>query len=169
MNIAKTNIKDFSVRLATKEDSKTIFHYLQQLAIHEKELEQVTSTVEVIEEYIFEKQFAQVLIGDYKGQPVGFALFNRSFSSYHCRPGISLIDLFVEDEMRGKGFGKAILSCLADIAVQEGCPRLEWWVHEWNEETINHYRNWGANMVPEIRVYRMDGETLPTFAKQYKK
>lgn len=164
----ETNIDGFCIRFAQKKDAGIVLQYIRDLASYENELDEVTCTPELLEKYMFDQGGAEALIGEYNGVSVGFAFFHKSFSTFLGKPGIALVDLYIEPNVRGNGFGKAMLSCLADIAEERECSRLEWWVHDWNEPTIKHYINWGAKMVKDIRIYRMDGKTLSSFASQYR-
>ncbi|WP_312093723.1 GNAT family N-acetyltransferase [Aminipila sp.] len=163
----KTNLPDFTIRFAEKKDAPLIVKYIKDLASYENELEDVFVTSELLEKNMFDENGAECLIGEFQETPVGFAFFHNSFSTFLGKPGIALVDLFIEPEMRGKGYGKAMLSFLANIAEERDCGRLEWWVHDWNESAAEHYRNWGAKMIKDIRVYRMDGSFLEEFSKQF--
>lgn len=163
----KTSVLDFTIRLAEKKDAPLIVKYIRDLAEYENELDEVSATSEILEKYMFDQNGAECLLGEYKGQPVGFAFFHNSFSTFIGKPGLALVDLYIEPHMRGQGFGKSMLSYLANIAKERDCGRLEWWVHDWNDSAAKHYKNWGATMVKDIRVYRMDGKTLDDFSKQY--
>jgi GNAT superfamily N-acetyltransferase len=107
------------------------------------------------------------MIGDFQGEPVGFALFFHNFSTFLGRPGIYLEDLFVIPEMRGRGFGKALLTCLAKIAVERGCGRVEWAVLDWNEPSIQFYKKLGAVPMNEWTVFRLTGEALAAQASAF--
>ncbi len=91
---------------------------------------------------------------------VGFALFFHNFSTFLGRSGIYLEDLFVIPEYRGKGYGKALLEKLAQIAVERGCGRLEWWVLDWNTPSIEFYKAMGAVPMDEWTVFRISGDIL---------
>ncbi|MBN2897638.1 MAG: GNAT family N-acetyltransferase [Clostridia bacterium] len=163
-----TKKKDFMIRFAQKEDAGLIVKYILDLATYEDELDQVTVTADTLEKHMFDFGGAEALIGEYKGQPVGFAFFHQSFSTFLGKPGISLVDLYIEPEVRGNGFGKIMLSYLAQVAEERHCERLEWWCHDWNQTAIDRYVNWGAGMVNNIRVYRMDGARLNEFSKGHR-
>jgi GNAT superfamily N-acetyltransferase len=156
---------DFTIRLAHKEDAALIVKYIRDLATYENELDQVSVTPEILEEYMFDEEGAEALIGEYEGKPIGFAFFHSSFSTFLGKPGIALVDLYIEPHARGNGFGKLMLSYLGVIARERKCERLEWWCHDWNQSAIDRYVNWGASMVDHIRVYRMDGQQLKDFSK----
>lgn len=162
-----TNLLGFTIRFAEKKDASLIVKYIRDLAAYEDELDYVSVTIDTLEKYMFEQNGAECLLGEFNGNPIGFAFFHKSFSTFLGKPGIALVDLYIEPEMRGCGYGKAMLSYLANIAKERDCGRLEWWVHDWNESAAEHYRNWGAKMVKDIRVYRMDSSILDTFSKQF--
>ena len=113
-------------RYAGKEDSALILNFIRQLAAYEKMSDQVIATEELLREWIFEKQKAEVLFVLADDKEVGFALFFNNFSTFLGRAGIYLEDLFVLPEYRGRGYGKALLSKLAQITLERGCGRLEW-------------------------------------------
>lgn len=162
-----TNLPGFTIRFAEKKDASLIVKYIGDLAAYEDEVDYVSVTADILEKYMFDQHGAECLLGEFNGNPIGFAFFHKSFSTFLGKPGIALVDLYIEPEMRGCGYGKAMLSYLANIAKERDCGRLEWWVHDWNESAAEHYRNWGAKMVKDIRVYRMDGSILDTFSKQF--
>ena len=110
---------------------------------------------------------AEVAIGEYRGEPVCFALFFHNFSTFVGKPGIYLEDLFVIPEMRGRGFGKAMLRYLARLAVDRDCGRLEWAVLDWNEPSIKFYESIGAKLMKEWVINRLAGEELSALAAQF--
>ncbi|WP_312654033.1 GNAT family N-acetyltransferase [Aminipila sp.] len=165
--MVNTNLPGFTIRFAEKKDAPLVVKYIRDLASYEDELDYVSVTADILEKYMFDQHGAECLLGESNGNPVGFAFFHESFSTFLGKPGIALVDLYIEPEMRGCGYGKSMLSCLANIAKERDCGRLEWWVHDWNEPAAEHYRNWGAKMVKDIRVYRMDGSVLDKFSKQF--
>ncbi len=169
MLYTETKIRDFKIRFGEKSDAALIVKYIRDLASFEGELEYVSVTPQTLEKYMFEAHGAEALIGEYKGNPIGFAFFHSSFSTFLGKPGIALVDLYIEPDMRGNGFGKMMLSRLASIALQRGGSRLEWWVHDWNTEAAERYLNWGAHKIHNTRVYRMDGGILDSFSQHYRK
>ena len=165
MDYIYTGIDNFRIRYAEREDTELILWFIKELAIYEEELPQVTATAETLEESLFDRNGAEVLIGEYCGKPACFALFFHNFSTFQGRPGIHLVDLYVIPEMRGKGIGKTVLAYLAKLTEDRNCGRLEWWVHDWNESAAKLYRSLGAFKVDNLRIYRMCGDELETFAK----
>ena len=122
---------------------------------------QVVATPELLREWLFEKQKAEVIFALAGGREVGFALFFHNFSTFLGRAGVYLEDLFVLPEERGKGYGKALLKELGRIAVERGCGRLEWACLDWNRPSIDFYtKRMHAVPMDEWTVYRLTGETL---------
>jgi len=150
------NMKNFQIRKATPKDTQTIFNLIYKLAVYEKLENDVITTVEELRINIFEKNYAEVLIAEEDEKPVGFALYFHNFSTFVGKPGIYLEDLFVEPEMRGKGYGKALLVELAKIAKERNCGRLEWAVLDWNTPSIEFYKSLGAKPMDEWTVFRLD-------------
>lgn len=155
---------NITFRYATEEDGGLILKFINALAEYEKMLDQVVSTEELLKEWIFDKQKAEVIFLCEDGVEVGFALFFHNFSTFLGRAGLYLEDLFVLPEKRGKGYGKAILRKLAQIAVERKCGRLEWWCLDWNQPSIDFYLSLGAEPMKEWTVYRMTGDKLKDLA-----
>lgn len=149
-----------SYRYAKREDTELILSFIKELAAYEKMLDEVVATPELLEEWLFDKQKAEVIFWLEDGVEVGFALFFHNFSTFLGRAGIYLEDLFVKPEYRGRGYGKALLTQLAKIAVERGCGRLEWWCLDWNKPSIDFYLSMGAEPMDEWTTYRISGETL---------
>nr|WP_202630846.1 GNAT family N-acetyltransferase [Pallidibacillus pasinlerensis] len=166
--IIETKIEDFCLRFAKEQDISLIFQFIKELAIYEKMLDEVVATEEILYESLFEKKVAEVIIAEYKEEPVGFALFFHNFSTFVGRPGLYLEDLYIKPEMRGKGFGKTILAYLAHLAVERNCGRMEWSCLDWNEPSIKFYKAMGAVPMNEWTVYRLHDQTLENLAKQFK-
>ncbi|WP_407670448.1 GNAT family N-acetyltransferase [Pallidibacillus pasinlerensis] len=161
-------MEDFCLRFAKEQDISLIFQFIKELAIYEKMLDEVVATEEILYESLFEKKVAEVIIAEYKEEPVGFALFFHNFSTFVGRPGLYLEDLYIKPEMRGKGFGKTILAYLAHLAVERNCGRMEWSCLDWNEPSIKFYKAMGAVPMNEWTVYRLHDQTLENLAKQFK-
>ena len=126
MNI-KTTIDGFHIKYAEETDVPIILDYIKQLAKYENELEYVEADEKTLHESLFEKKAAEVILGIYNNRNVGFAVFHRNFSTFLGKPGINLVDLYIEPEMRNNGFGKEMLLYLAKITIEHNCGRLEWW------------------------------------------
>lgn len=148
------------IRYAERKDVPLILQFIRELAEYEKLLDEVVATEELLEEWLFDKEKAEVIIGMADGKEVGFALFFHNFSTFLGRAGIYLEDLYVRPECRGNGYGKALLKELARIAVERGCGRLEWWCLDWNKPSIDFYLSLGAEPMDEWTTYRITGDTL---------
>lgn len=154
-----------SFRCAEPKDTALILDFINGLAEYEKMQADVVATKELLQEWIFEKEKAEVIFAMEDGVEVGFALFFHNFSTFLGRAGIYLEDLFVKPEYRGRGYGKAILQKLAKIAVERGCGRLEWSCLDWNQPSIDFYLSLGAVPMEDWTVYRLTGETLSELGK----
>lgn len=162
----QTGIPGFTIRYAEREDTETVLWFIKELATYEEELDQVTATKEVLEHSLFDRNGAEVLLGEYEGKIVCFALFFHNFSTFQGRMGIHLVDLFVIPEMRGKGFGRKVLAYLANLTVERDCGRFEWWVHDWNTSAAKLYKSLGAFPLDMLRIYRLCGDALEEFAEE---
>lgn len=156
---------ELTFRYAKRTDSALILRFIKALAEYEKMLDEVIADETTIEEWIFDKQKAEVIFAIADGREVGFALFFHNFSTFLGRAGIYLEDLFVFPEYRGKGYGKALLKRLAAIAVERKCGRLEWWCLDWNQPSIDFYLSLGAEPMSDWTVYRITGDTLLELSK----
>lgn len=157
--------KNISIRFAQPSDAETILQFIHALADYEDLSGEVVATPELLREWIFEKQKAEVLFAELDGTPVGFALFFHNFSTFLGRAGIYLEDLFVKPEYRGMGCGKALLRRLAQITVERGCGRLEWACLDWNQPSIDFYLSLNAQPMTEWTTYRLTGDTLKALAE----
>lgn len=165
--VIKTELADFVIRKAVPEDVGLILSFIKELAIYEKMLDEVVATEESLMESIFVENRAEVLIGEYKKQPVAFALFFHNFSTFRGRPGIYLEDIYVKPNMRGIGIGSVILSYLAKIAVERRCSRMEWSCLDWNQPSIDFYHKMGATPMDEWTVYRLHANSLTELAAKF--
>lgn len=155
------------IRAAQPADIDLIFSLIVELAEYERAPEQVTGTPELLAEALFGPHpWAEALIAERGGRPVGFALFHSTFSTWECRPGIWLEDLYVPREHRRGGVGRALLSEVAAIAIARGCARLEWAALDWNSPALDFYEGLGAGRLSEWLMHRLDGEALRAVAAE---
>jgi GNAT superfamily N-acetyltransferase len=156
-----------TIRTATAADVPAIADLIRGLAVYEKLEQDVTMTEELLAKNLFGPQrFAETLLAEESGKPIGFALFFHNFSTFLALPGIYLEDLFVVPDQRGHGVGRALLKELARIAVERGCGRLEWSVLDWNRDAIAFYERLGARPNSEWTVYRLAGEALTELGRE---
>lgn len=153
-------------RFAAEDDCGLILSFIRQLAAYEKMSDEVVATEALLKEWIFEKHKAEVLFACDGGREVGFALFFHNFSTFMGRAGIYLEDIFVLPEYRGRGYGKALLTKLAQIALERGCGRLEWACLDWNRPSIDFYLSMGARPMDEWTIYRLTGDKLRERAQE---
>jgi GNAT superfamily N-acetyltransferase len=155
------------IRPGEPADVPVVADLIRQLAQFEKLEDQVVLTEELLTAGLFgPRPYAEVLLAEEDGKPVGFALFFHSFSTFLARPGMYLEDLFVLPDHRSRGIGRSLLAHLARIAIERGCGRLEWAVLNWNREAIRFYESLGARPNSEWTVYRLSGEALQSLGRQ---
>ena len=151
-------------RNAVREDTPLILTFIKELAAYEKMTDEVVADEKTLEEWIFDRQKAEVIFVMDGGAEAGFALFFHNFSTFLGRAGIYLEDLYVRPEYRGRGYGKGLITELARIAAERGCGRLEWWCLDWNRPSIDFYLSLGAEPMSDWTVYRIAGDTLQKLA-----
>jgi GNAT superfamily N-acetyltransferase len=155
----------FEIREATESDVPLILQFIRDLAEYERLAYMVVATEEQLRLTLFGAvRLAEVLIGSEDGEPAGFAIFFHNYSTFLAQPGVYLEDLFVKPEFRGRGYGKALLVRLAQIARDRNCGRVEWAVLNWNEPSIAFYKSLGARPMEDWSVFRLTGEKLDALA-----
>lgn len=153
------------IRPATPEDVPIIATLIRELAEYEKLAHEVVLHEEDLREHLFgARRYIEVVLAEEDGAVVGMALFFHNYSTFLCKPGLYLEDLFVRPEYRGKGHGKALLSHLARLAVERGCGRFEWSVLDWNTPAIEFYKSFGAVPQDDWTVFRVTGDALKKLA-----
>ena len=159
-------MNEIDTRSATPQDIPTILRFIKALARYEKAEPEVIATEETLARTLFgEPRYAEALIAEYRSEPVGFAVYFYSYSTWLSQPGLYLEDLYVMPEYRSYGAGKALLNTLAQIALDSGCGRFEWSVLDWNEPAINFYERLGAEAQSEWIKYRLSGKSLTDLAQ----
>ena len=147
-------MNNIKFRFANKKDVSLILDFIKALAKYEKMSDQVVASEDILREWLFEKKKAEVIFALNENKEVGFALFFHNFSTFLGRAGIYLEDLFVKEEYRGLGYGKALIKKLASITVERGCGRLEWSCLDWNKQSINFYLSLGAKQMDDWTIYK---------------
>ena len=156
---------DFAIRAANPGDCGELLRLIRGLAIYEKLEHQAVGTEPQLREQLFgARPAAEALIVEREGRAVAFALYFTTFSTFLCKPGLYLEDLFVEPAHRGAGIGKALLKRLAALTVERGGGRFEWRVLDWNEPSIRFYEALGAMIMKEWLLARVTGPALERLA-----
>ena len=155
----------FMIRTAIEEDAEAILSLIKELAEYEHLSHEVVASMNDIRQTLFGKHpFAEILIGEYEGLPISFALFFHNYSTFLGKPGIYLEDLYVRPAHRGKGFGSEMLAHIAALAKERNCGRFEWSVLNWNTPAIRTYEKLDAIPMKEWILYRLSGEALDRLA-----
>ena len=163
--MSMTTPNPFTIRPASPADVVAIHALVRDLAIYEKLEHLMVSTPEDFNRELFGVNARiECIVATENAVAVGFALFFHNFSTFLGRKGLYLEDLFVKPECRGKGYGKALLIRLAQIAVERDCGRFEWSVLDWNTPSIDFYQAMGATVMPEWNIVRAAGDALTAMA-----
>jgi GNAT superfamily N-acetyltransferase len=155
------------IRIATPEDTSDIHRLIYELAVYEKAPDEMVATIEQIERSLFNGHpVAFCHVAEVDGRIVGIALWFLNYSTWLGKPGIYLEDLFVQPEYRGHGIGKGFMKILAQLCVERGYERFQWWVLDWNTPSIDFYKSLGAVAMDDWTVFRLYGDALTRFASQ---
>jgi len=149
------------IRFATESDVGLVLAFIRKLAVYERLEHQMEATEEVLRSSLFGPvPRAEVLLAFVGGEAAGFALFFHNFSTFVGRAGLYLEDVFVDEQHRGKGVGRALFARLGEIARERNCRRFEWAVLDWNVSAIRFYQNLGAQELSDWRLFRLSGDAL---------
>lgn len=155
-----------NIRPARPEDVVAIFAMIRELAVFEKLEHMVVADEAMLHDALFGvRPPCEAIVGEEAGEVVTFALFFHNFSTFLCKKGLYLEDLYVRQSRRGKGYGKLMLKALATLAVERQCGRFEWSVLDWNANAISFYEKMGAAVLPDWRICRVTGEALTALAQ----
>jgi len=156
---------NLDIRPATAGQVRLVLDFIREIAEYEKLTHEVVADEDILRESLFGKnRSAEVVIGYYRENPVGYAIYFYNFSSFTGRPGLYIEDIYIKPEHRGKGFGKTFLLYLARLARDRKCCRMEWSVLTWNEPAIKFYKKLGAVSMDEWRIFRLSGGALKKLA-----
>ena len=155
------------IRLAVPADTSDIHRLIYELAVYEKAPEQMVATVDQINKSLFnDHPVAFCHVAEVDGKIVGIAIWFLNYSTWLGKPGIYLEDLFVQPEYRGHGIGNGFMMILAELCVERGYERFQWWVLNWNTPSIDFYKSLGAIPMDDWTVFRLYGDALKKFAKE---
>lgn len=152
-----------NIRAAQPNEAGLVLEYIKKLAVYEKCADEVVADEATLYHSLFVDCSAEVVFAEEDGVVIGFALFFYNFSTFVGRKGLYLEDLFILPEKRGKGYGKALLKYLANLAVERNCGRMEWICLDWNQPALKVYRSIGAVPMDEWTVQRLDEDALKQF------
>lgn len=151
---------ELTIRPARADDVETLFELIRELASYEKLSDQVSGDAETLARSLFEVQAAEALLAELAGEVVGYAIICGTFSTFECRAGLWIEDIFVRPQSRKRGVGKALFARVAELALARDCPRIEWAALDWNELALDFYAGLGARGLEEWRMLRLEGEAL---------
>jgi GNAT superfamily N-acetyltransferase len=158
-------VNEIEIRSAGEADVPLLFDLILELAEYEKLADKVAGDAEVLRRTLFEEKAAEaLLIETADGEAVGYAIFFTTFSTFECRSGIWLEDVYVRPEHRRGGIGRAVMEHLAQLAEKRGHVRLEWVALDWNEPALNFYERLGARRLGDWVVHRLDREEISRLA-----
>jgi GNAT superfamily N-acetyltransferase len=155
------------IRAARPDDATSLWELIGELADYEGLAESLRGDAELLAKGLFDRQAAEALIADADGEAVGYAVFFATFSTFECRPGLWIEDLFVREARRGQGIGRALLAHVAALAVDRGCARLEWSALDWNEPALRFYEALGAAPLEQWRALRLEGDALQALGREH--
>jgi GNAT superfamily N-acetyltransferase len=154
-----------TIRPAVSADAGLVLAFIRELADYEKLLHEVeASEADLVRDLFGPEPRVFCDIAEEAGEPVGFALWFYTYSTFQGRHGLYLEDLFVRPAARARGIGTALLAHLAQRCLREGLGRLRWWVLNWNEPSIAFYRALGAESKEEWTTFGLSGEALVRLA-----
>lgn len=151
---------DKMFRYAKREDCDLVLNFIKNIAAYEEMPDAVKYTKDSLEEWMFDRQKGEAIFVMEEGKEVGFCLFYETLPGYIGRGGLYVEDLFVYPEYRGKGYGKALLKKMAQIAMDRDCGRLEWLCLKWNTNSIDFYKGMGATAMDSCVSFRVEDKAL---------
>jgi GNAT superfamily N-acetyltransferase len=155
-----SEVRGLHIRPAAEEDAELVFGLILELATYEKLADKVAGDAETLRRSLFEQGAAEALVLELDDEPVGYAIFFTTFSTFECRSGIWLEDLYVRPEHRRAGIGRAVMEHLAALALERGHVRLDWCALDWNEPALEFYRGLGATRLDDWRMLRLEREGI---------
>ncbi|MDE0022679.1 MAG: GNAT family N-acetyltransferase [Candidatus Poribacteria bacterium] len=156
----------FRIRPAVESDAAVLLSLIRELAEYERLLHEVSADEEAVRKTLFgENPCAEALIGELDGEPIAFALFFQTYSTFLGKPGLWLEDLYVQPQHRRQGYGGQLLKHVAMTAEKRGCGRFEWTALDWNEPAVNFYLKIGAVPMSDWTTFRLSGDALRDFIR----
>jgi GNAT superfamily N-acetyltransferase len=157
-------VAEVEIRAVGENDVETLFALILELAVYEKLRDQVNGDADILRRSLFEERTAEALLAEIDGEPVGYAITCGTFSSFECRAGVWIEDIYVRPASRKSGVGRALFAEVARRALERSAPRVEWAVLDWNRLGLDFYERLGAMRMDEWQMHRLEGEQLATLA-----
>ncbi len=151
---------DARIRPAGRDDAALLFGLIRELAEYEGLADTVRGDADLLARALFDRGVAEALVAEAGAEAVGYAIFFTTFSSFECRSGLWVEDLFVKPVQRGRGIGRALLGHIARLGLERKCARLEWSALDWNEPALRFYDGLGASRLEQWRILRLEGDAL---------
>lgn len=152
--------EELRIREARESDVERLYALILELATYEKLRDQVNGDAERLRRSLFETKSAEALIAETDGEAIGYAIICGTFSTFECQAGIWIEDIYVRPANRKGGVGRALFARVAALALERGCPRIEWAALEWNQLALGFYAGLGAHRLEEWRMLRLEGDDL---------
>ena len=166
MNNIPTRDPKFSLRFAKPEDAGFVVSFMKKLGAYQKMADKISATDDGIRKLLADKS-GEAVFGIYRGEMVGFVYFFQTSSAFTGQTGLYIDGFLIDDAMRFKGLGKIMMSFMSKLALERGCQRLEWGCLDWNQPTIQFYKNLGAYSVDEMTIYRFAPDQLKANAARF--
>lgn len=149
-------VADVQIRPVSEADVELLFGLILELAEYEKLSDAVSGDAEVLRRSLFEQRAAEALLIEVGGEAIGYAIFFTTFSSFECRSGIWIEDVYVRPDRRRSGIGQLVMEHIAALALERGHARLEWCALDWNEPALRFYDKLGAKPLDDWVTHRLD-------------
>lgn len=163
--MSSSEIRELRIRPASEADVEVLFGLILELAEYEKLTATVKGDAEVLRRSLFEQEAAEALMVEVGGEAVGYAIFFTTFSTFECRSGVWVEDVYVNPQHRRGGIGRAVMEHLAALALERGHVRLEWCALDWNEPALRFYDELGATRLEEWEMFRLGYDGMRRLAK----
>ncbi|AKN33857.1 GCN5 family acetyltransferase [Clostridium carboxidivorans P7] len=166
MNIIETKNPKFTIRFATPEDASLVVEYMIKLGTYQKMADKITATKENVHKLLSENK-GEAIFGDYDGETAAFIYFCHNSSAFIGQAGLYIDAFYIDKSVRSKGLGKIMMAFISKLALERGCKRVEWGCLDWNEPSINFYKELGAVSVDTMTIYRFSQDKLKENADRF--
>lgn len=153
-----------TIKEITEKDCERVVEMIRELAAFEKLEDQVTATPADLYNVVFNEKIAHCFVCEVNGETAGYCLYFFNMSTFKCRKGVYIEDIYVRPQFRGLGLGKAMIQNLSVLAMEWGCSRMEWMCLDWNTGAQEFYKSLGANKMDAWELFRVDEKELPSIS-----